>query len=459
MSLSRNAFFLALIAIAATVFAMQTAPRADASPIIAGEVPTLAPMLKGVLPAVVNIKISTRQDIQNPLMQDPFFRRFFGVPEQQQQRRSQEPQPVGSGVIVDARQGLVLTNHHVIAQADEIVVNLSDGRDVPAELVGSDPETDIAVLKIKPENIVALEVADSGALEVGDFVLAIGNPFGLGQTVTSGIVSALGRITGGDGYQDFIQTDAAINPGNSGGALIDLRGRLVGINSQILSRTGGNIGIGFAIPTNLAKAVMDQIVEHGDVQRGRIGIVGQSLSPELAKAFNIETARGVVVTQVVEDSPAAKAGVRAEDVIVQVDGREVRDMMMLRNTIGLKRVGETVRLRVIRDGRARNLNVTIGGDVETATSGERLHPRLAGAEITPIAEDHPLAGEVKGVMVRAVDPASVAARAGLRPGDVITAVNRKNVETMEAFREAAGVQGQLLLHIRRGSGALFVLIQ
>ena len=459
MSLTRTFITAGLLALATAGLGLQPIQRADATPIISAEVPTLAPMLRGVLPAVVNVKITARREIQNPLLQDPFFRRFFGVPEQQMQPRSQEPQPVGSGVIVDAREGLVLTNHHVIAQAETIVVNLADGRDLPAELVGSDPETDIAVLRVKADDLVALEVADSSALEVGDFVLAIGNPFGLGQTVTSGIVSALGRVTGNDGYQDFIQTDAAINPGNSGGALIDLHGRLVGINSQILSRTGGNIGIGFAIPTNLAKAVMDQLVTHGDVQRGRIGIVGQSLTPELARAFDLESRRGVVITQVLKDSPAEKAGLKTEDVIIQVDGREVRDMLMLRTAIGLKRIGEKVSLRVVRNGRERNVSVTISTDTEAVATGEQLHPRLAGAEIGPIAEDHPLAGKVKGVMVRSVERGSAAARTGLVPGDIITAVNRRAVEDMDAFSKAARGDGELLLHIRRGNGALFLVIR
>ena len=288
---------VAVVASLATAWAVnspqvQPVANAEASPLLQSSMPTLAPMLKGVLPAVVNISVATKAEAQSPLMMDPMFRRFFGIPDQAPQNRSLNPQAAGSGVIVDAKKGYILTNHHVVAQAEKIEVNLSDRRTVDAILIGSDPETDIAVLKVDAKNLTALPIADSNMLEVGDFVVAIGNPFGLGQTVTSGIVSALGRITGAEGYQDFIQTDAAINPGNSGGALINLRGELVGINSQILSRSGGNIGIGFAIPTSLATGVMDQLVEHGDVKRGRIGIGGQSLSPELATAFGLERGQG-----------------------------------------------------------------------------------------------------------------------------------------------------------------------
>jgi serine protease Do/serine protease DegQ len=260
--------------------------------------PTLAPMLKKVMPAVVNIVATSEvQMARNPLMEDPFFRHFFDMP-QQPQRRSNSS--IGSGVIVDAAKGLILTNDHVVANADSITVRLSDDREIEAELIGSDPETDIAVLKIKASKLQSLPIGDSQNLQVGDFVVAVGNPFGLRQTVTSGIVSGLGRSGLGKRYEDFIQTDASINPGNSGGALIDLKGRLIGINTAILSRSGGNIGIGFAIPMQLASTVMAQILEHGEVQRGRLGVVGQDLDKDLAKAFGLERTRGVVVAQVVQ---------------------------------------------------------------------------------------------------------------------------------------------------------------
>lgn len=459
-------FVVAVVAATAALYfydrpELRPVSQAEASPMISNEMPTLAPMLKRVLPGVVNISITTKVELQNPLMQDPFFRRFFGVPEQQQPQSS-EPQTVGSGVIVDAGEGYVLTNHHVVAQADKVFVNLSDSSQIEAKVIGSDPETDIAVLKINPKeasSLTALVLADSDNLEVGDFVVAVGNPFALGQTVTSGIVSALGRVTGGEGYQDFIQTDAAINPGNSGGALINLRGELVGINSQILSRTGGNIGIGFAIPTNLAKTVMDQLIEYGDVKRGKIGIVGQPLTAALAKEFGAPDAHGAVVTQVLEDSPADKAGIKVGDVIVTADGHDVRDMINLRNIIGLKRIGDKVELGILRDKRQRSLTVKIGADDEGASTGSDLNPFLAGASFGPVAENHPLAGQVKGVQVNGVAPGSAAARAGLRPGDIVTAVNRRDIGNMKDFEKAVAGKGQLLLHVRRGNGALFILIQ
>ena len=450
--------FLPLSAALVALLALAFSPAAPATPLMSADKPTLAPMLEEVLPAVVNIKIKARQQRleDNPLMQDPFFRRFFGLPDEPQPRQ-RRAQPVGSGVIVDSEEGLVLTNHHVIAEADEIIVNLSSGRDLEAELVGSDPETDIAVLRIDARGLPELPVADSDTLRVGDFVVAIGNPFGLGQTVTSGIVSALGRITGTEGYQNFIQTDAAINPGNSGGALINLDGELVGINSQILLRTGGNIGIGFAIPTNLARTVMEQLVEYGDVQRGRIGIIGQTLTPELAQAFSVDD--GVVISKVMEDSPAEKAGLKAEDIIVEADGKAIDDMLQLRNHIGLKRVGEKVELTLLRDGKRRRITVEIGSDEEAVSGGESLHPRLEGARLGPIDEGHPLFGRAEGVQVLEVERGSPAASAGLRPGDIIMAANRQPVRSVDDIRAIAQGSNQLLLHVRRGNGALFVLLQ
>jgi len=454
---TKNAFIV-LSGLIVLVGGLLGSHSAQATPLLAGDKPTLAPMLEDVLPAVVNIKIKAKRQVENPLLQDPFFRRFFGLPEENAPQQ-QQAQPVGSGVIVDNEEGLVLTNHHVIAKADEITVNLANGRDIEAELVGSDPETDIAVLRIDASGLPALDMADSDALKVGDFVLAIGNPFGLGQTVTSGIVSALGRMTGTGGYQNFIQTDAAINPGNSGGALINLDGDLVGVNSQILSRTGGNIGIGFAIPTNLARRVMDQLVEYGDVQRGKIGIVGQTLTPELAEAFERGVEGGVVITKVIEGSPAEEAGLQPEDIITEVDGKPVDDMLLLRNHIGLKRIGEEVKLKVKRGNKTRTFTVTIG-DSETAQStGDAIHPRLKGAKLGPISEEHPLAGKAEGVLVEAIERGSPAAQSGLRPGDVISAANRQPIASLSELRDVAEGSNQLLLHLRRGNGALFLLLQ
>ena len=440
---------------------LATAPFASRADIPPGLVAqgTLAPMLKEVLPAVVNVSITSKVEMQNPLLQDPFFRRFFDIPDQPVER---EAQAVGSGVIVDAAKGYVLTNHHVVQQADSIRVRLADDRIFEAKLIGSDPDSDLAVLQIKADRLRALPLGDSEKLEIGDFVVAIGNPFGIGQTVTSGIVSALGRSGLGNRYEDFIQTDASINPGNSGGALVNLKGQLVGINSQIISRTGTNVGIGFAIPSNQARFVLSEIVAHGSVQRGRIGIGGQQeLTPEVAKAFGLSTTRGALITQVVPGSPADKAGLKPEDIILEANGREVRDFAHLRNLVGLMRVGDRVEFKVWRDGKTRIVPVTVGKDTEQAAAGGKLHPRLAGAMFVPADESStPGSGDVRGIVVQRLAPGSPAARLGLRPGDVILGVNRQRVETMAQFEKLAGEdQKELLLHVRRGNSAFFIVVQ
>jgi Do/DeqQ family serine protease len=449
----------------ATAFVLGGAPapaHADiplAVPSTQQGLPSLAPMLKQVMPGVVNISVTGEVEVQNPFgpfMDDPMFRRFFGVPDMPQER---EFQSVGSGVVVDAAKGYILTNNHVVEKATKLKVRLNDDREFDATLVGGDPETDIAVLKVDAEKLVAVPLGDSDRLEVGDFVVAIGSPFNLRQTVTSGIVSALGRTGVSNGYGDFIQTDASINPGNSGGALVNLRGELVGVPSMIYSRSGGNIGIGFAIPVNLARSVMAQLVEHGEVQRGRIGIMGQPLTPDLAKAFGLKDTRGAVVTRVLPGSPAEKAGLKSEDIIIEANGKPIADFLQLRNIVGLLRVGDKVELRVLRDGKPRKLTVVVGKDDEAASTGEELHPRLAGATFAPVDDSARGATTDRGIVVQALQPGSPAARAGLRQGDVILSVNRRPVTTMDAFRDAARAQGQLLLHIRRGQCAMFLLLQ
>jgi len=455
------------------VLMMSSAPqqvRAELTPVAAvvqavppvSGMPTLAPMLRAVMPAVVNIAVTSKVAIQNPLMQDPFFRRFFGVPENQQPEE-RESQSIGSGVVVDAAKGYVITNSHVIAEADSIRVRLSDDREYDAKLIGKDPDTDVAVLQIKADNLTALRMADSDELQVGDFVVAIGSPFGLRQTVTSGIVSGLSRQTGisEGGYEDFIQTDASINPGNSGGALVNLRGELVGIPSNILSRSGGNIGIGFAIPTNLAKNVMNQLISHGEIERGRIGINGQDLTPDLAKAFGLSTTRGAVITRVLPKSPADKAGLKSEDVILEANGRPIDNFAQLRNRVGLLRIGEKVVLKVMREGKPREITVSIGKEEEIAADNANLHPQLKGATFSPLDDAaRQAAGDTRGVLVQAVEPRSPAARAGLRPGDIVIAVNRRPVQDLEDFSKLANPKApELLLHVRRGPGALFILIR
>ncbi|ROR34562.1 serine protease Do/serine protease DegQ [Inmirania thermothiophila] len=456
MSALRRAAAAALLALVALPAAAGTLPVAVGG----GEgLPTLAPMLERVTPAVVNIATRGRIRVQdNPLLQDPFFRRFFGLPDVPVERPTQS---LGSGVIVDAGAGYVLTNHHVIAKADEITVTLRDGRSFEARLVGSDPETDIAVLQIPAENLVALPLADSDRLRVGDFVVAIGNPFGLGQTVTSGIVSALGRSgLGIEGYEDFIQTDASINPGNSGGALVDLRGELVGINTAILAPGGGNVGIGFAIPSNMAREVMEQLVRYGEVRRGRLGVVVQDLTPELARAFGLARGEGAVIAQVVPGSPAEKAGLQPGDVVVEINGRRVRNSADLRNAIGLLRVGERVRLEIVRDGRRRTVEAEIAEPEIARVDGGRIHPRLEGTVLSEIEPGSEAARQgLEGVVIAEVEPGSPAARAGLRPGDVIVSANRRRVTSLEALRQAVDPRRPLLMNLRRGEGGLFVLLQ
>jgi Do/DeqQ family serine protease len=335
-------------------------PRA-AAPIpefAGGVVPSLAPMLKNVTPGVVGIAVKGRQRIENPLLEDPFFRRFFNVP--QGQENYAETQATGSGVIVDAAQGYVLTNAHVVAHETSITITTKENRKFAAKLVGRDPETDVAVIKIDSDHLTAVPLGDSDKLQVGDFVVAIGNPFGLGQTVTSGIVSALGRSgLGIEGYEDFIQTDASINPGNSGGALVDLKGDLVGINTAILAPGGGNIGIGFAVPINMARKAMDQLVRYGEVKRGHIGIRIQDLTPDLAQAMNTKQVDGAVIAQVEPGSPADRAGLKTGDLVIAANGVAVRSGTQLRDAIGLTRVGEELALTIDRNGNERNVAVKV----------------------------------------------------------------------------------------------------
>ncbi|MCO6413788.1 MAG: DegQ family serine endoprotease [Thiogranum sp.] len=450
------------ISFIATLLLLFTLPAMAALPAsVEGQpLPTLAPMLHRATPAVVNIATVGHVEIrQNPLLQDPFFRHFFDIPTQPRQRRVQS---LGSGVIVDAAKGYVLTNHHVIERADEITVTLRDGRRFSAKLIGTDPDSDIAVVQIPAgETLTELPLADSDDLQVGDFVVAIGNPFGLGQTVTSGIVSALGRTgLGIEGYEDFIQTDASINPGNSGGALVNLRGELVGINTAILAPGGGNVGIGFAIPINMAEQIMQQLVEYGEVSRGQLGVTAQDLTPELAQAFGIRDARGTVISRIDPGSPAEKAGLRVGDVILEINGRTVRNSSDVRNRLGLLRAGASVDITILRDGKKQDLTAVIEAPELDQLAGERLHPRLTGAWFSPLQDvlQTPERGE-EGVVISTVEPNSPAWQVGLRQGDIIVSANRQPVATLEAFRQAVEGKRQLLLNIQRGQSAMFVLIQ
>lgn len=424
------------------------------------QVPSLAPMLEKVTPAVVNI--STRGSMraqQNPLMQDPFFRYFFDVPNQPQRR---ETQSLGSGVVIDAQQGYIVTNNHVIEHAEEITVTLRDGRSLIAKLVGTDPDADIAVIKVPSDKLLALPPADSEQIRVGDFVVAIGNPFGLGQTVTSGIVSALGRSgLGIEGYEDFIQTDASINPGNSGGALVNLRGQLIGINTAIIAPGGGNVGIGFAIPINMVRDIMDQLVKNGQVKRGRLGVLIQDMTPDLASAFGIDNNVGAVIAQVVAGSTADKAGVKVGDVVLAVNGREVHGSGDLRNRIGMLRIGEKVTLKLLRDGKPREVIATVAEAPQTKLGGKQIFSKLEGAQLGNVDELPATSrSHQAGVVVLEVDRNSAAARAGLRKGDIITNANRVPVNDMEDLKRAAKRSDQgILLNLLRGETALFVLVR
>lgn len=419
--------------------------------------PSLAPMIKEVHPAVVNIStFSTQQYNVNPLLNDPFFRHFFNIPDQRQfQQPKKRLQSAGSGVVVNSDDGIVMTNHHVIKGADEVQVSLADGRSFEAKILGEDTELDIAILKIKAENLVEVKFANSDDLEVGDFVVAIGNPFGLGQTVTTGVVSALGRTgLGIEGYENFIQTDASINPGNSGGALVNLAGELVGINTAIIAPAGGNVGIGFAIPANMAKTSMEQIIKHGEVKRGQIGVGIQDITPDLREAFEIDNGQGgVLITNVMPDSPAEDTGLKTGDVIIAVDDKKISSSGQLRSKIGMKTIGDEISLTVLRDGKEARFKIKIGKPTSLANLNGKIHQLLAGVQL----ENEP---NGEGVRVSSIAPNSSAAYSGLRRDDVIVAANKRRVYDLQTLESAlARSKSSALLQVNRGNGSLFIVIR
>ena len=440
-----NRHFAAALALVALAFSNTTSAQTAQ--------PSFAPVIKRVAPAVVNIAVrGTIAAPRNPFFDDPGFRRFFGVPPDAQQR-DREFRSAGSGVIVDAGNGYIVTNAHVIKNASEITITLVDDLEIKAEIVGSDDRSDVAVLRVRDTALPAeIKLADSSKVQVGDFVIAIGNPFGLQHTVTSGIVSALGRTgISRDGLEDFIQTDAAINPGNSGGALVGLDGDLVGINSVILSQSGGNIGIGFAIPSNMVRSIMEQLIETGQVNRGQLGVTTLSLTPEFRKSLGLtENAQGALVSQVAEGSAAARAGIEAGDVITSVRGQPIRTNSELRNTIGMLKVGDSVEIGLLREGKPKTVTAVLREPAQLADASA-IHPSLAGAELIEASED-----SAGGVRVRDVEPGSPAAQAGLLADDRIIAVNRVRISTLAQLREAAKGQASMLVQLRRGSQVLLL---
>jgi Do/DeqQ family serine protease len=422
-------------------------------------VPTLAPMLEEVVPTVVNIATEGFvEQSAHPFFSDPFFSQFLEMPQRRSRRKTQS---LGSGVIVDAGNGLVLTNAHVIENAQKITVNLLDGREFKAEVVGSDPETDIAVIKIASDDLIGINLAESNDLRVGDFVIAIGNPFGLGQTVTSGIVSALGRSgLGVTGYEDLIQTDASINPGNSGGALVNLNGRLVGLNTAIYSGTGGNIGIGFAIPIDMVKQVMSQLVEFGEVTRGFIGVEYQNLTRELSQAFGLDQyLEGVVLVEVLDDSPAGKAGLEVGDVITRINNKRIKNAIQFDNEIAMNRAGAEVDISYLRRGRQKSISLLIGTNEALDNKASLKNERFSNTTVGEIPRESDLYDKVSGVMIYSLKKGSRTWSSGLREGDIIVSVNRYASPSIDTFVNLlARFKGPLRLKVYRGYRSGFITV-
>lgn len=437
--------------------------------------PSLAPMLENVTPAVVIVSTAQTQSMQMPRslrnLDEDDLRRFFSDPSNQRQipESSRQLRGMGSGVIVDAEQGYIVTNHHVIANADVINVSLQDGREFKASLIGSDPSTDVALLQIEAGDLEALQLAQIDDVRVGDYVVAIGNPFGIGQTVTQGIVSALGR--GGlnnENYEDFIQTDAAINMGNSGGALVNLQGELIGINTAIISGSGSNAGIAFAVPVNMISAVMEQLEQYGEFRRGQLGVQIQDLTSAMESALQTGAGKGALVTSVVPGSAAERAGIEVSDVIVAVDDQDVASGRDLRNVIGLLRLDQEVRLQVYRDGKKESIAAVIGGAApslaqnDTQTIRSLSEPEFLGAQLRSLdgaKSNVAAAGARQGVEVLSVEPQSPAWRAGLRPGDVIYEVNRSDVASLREFNELVADPTQIrALGVLRENRRMLVIV-
>ncbi|EPB6466397.1 serine endoprotease DegQ [Cronobacter dublinensis] len=417
-------------------------------------VPSLAPMLEKVLPAVVSVQVQGTAVQEQRVPEE--LKKYFGesMPEQQ----AQPFEGLGSGVIIDAAKGYVLTNNHVINHAEKISVQLNDGREFEAKLIGGDDQSDIALIQLQnASNLTQIQVADSDKLRVGDFVVAVGNPFGLGQTATSGIVSALGRSgLNLEGFENFIQTDASINRGNSGGALLNLNGELIGINTAILAPGGGSVGIGFAIPANMAQTLAKQLMQSGEVKRGLLGIKGTEMSADIAKAFNLNTQRGAFVSEVLPNSGSAKAGIKAGDVIVSLNGRPLNSFAELRSRIATTEPGTKVKLGLLRDGKAQEVEVTLDKSTSSSASADIIAPALQGATLS----DGQLKDGTKGITIDNVEKGSAAAQAGLHKDDVIVGVNRERVSTIAEMRKLLASKPAIVaLHIVRGNDSIYLLLR
>lgn len=445
---------LSLLGAAVAASLLLTTPQpADARiPLFSSEqeMPTLAPMLEQATPAVVHISVEGSREVRQRLPEA--FRYFFGQRGQGEYREERPFKGLGSGVVIDADKGYIVTNNHVIQDANDIEVRLKDGRTFKAKKLGADPESDIALLQIEAKKLVQIPLADSDKTRVGDFAVAIGNPFGLEQTVTSGIISALGRGgLGIEGFEDFIQTDAAINSGNSGGALVNLRGELIGINTAILGPNGGNIGIGFAIPTNMMKNLVDQIIEHGEIRRGSLGIRGGDVNAELTEAMNLSVSRGAFVNEVLPDSAAEQAGLKSGDVIVSMNGNKISSFLELRAKVATLGAGREAKLGILRDGKERTVTVKLQELASGQVAANQMHPMLDGAE---------LSNADGGVKIDTVANNSAAAQIGLLPDDVIVGVNRQRVANLAELRKALeNRSGVAALNIQRGNTNLYVLIR
>jgi len=452
---------LALVLAVLALAAFGPAPTAHSSiPVLAlgdgKSLPSLAPVIRNVAAGVVSIAIRSQSgQVQNSLFDDPVLRQLFGLPEMPP---AKDGFAAGSGVVIDGGKGLIVTNYHVVQNADQITVTLLDGRQVAGVLQGSDPDTDIALIKVPLTNLTSIPFGDSERLEVGDFVLAIGNPFGIGQTVTSGIVSGLRRNGMGlESYEDFIQTDASINPGNSGGALVNLRGELIGINAAIVGPSGGNVGIGFAIPINMVRAISAQLVKYGTIDRGELGVSVSAPNPELKRKYRLTgDSAGVVVTNVEPNSAGEKAGVRLGDVVTVFGDAAVRDPADFRNRLGMLRVGDATKITVMRDGKSRQLEAVLAEPTLKAIEGEALSPLLAGALFANTGKD---SGE-RGAQIATLRAGSEAWKAGMREGDIILSVNRKRVIGLEEFAAEVGKSpNELILNVVRGGERILVSLR